>query len=267
MTYLAKPRFHHPTLQKNAVGYTRRDYEGKVSTLCAGCGHDSISAALIQAFWELDIQPHRVAKLSGIGCSSKTPDYFLGNSHGFNTVHGRMPSVLTGAKHANPHQLYQGVSGDGDTATIGLGQFAHAQRRGEPADLLAGVALGRDGRHAHTGDDPLATHSPSPASRWEWPRRPVREVVPAAGVVAEVVAHYGKPLSMIIEEMELEFGTLHYDRRDVSRRRATRIASTLAGVPRHARVAVATRARGLPPPSTARKGACPSRSRARPTRA
>ena len=93
MTYLAKPKLHHPTLPKNKIGYTRRDYEGKVSTLCAGCGHDSISAALIQAFWELEIQPHRVAKLSGIGCSSKTPDYFLGNSHGFNTVHGRMPSV------------------------------------------------------------------------------------------------------------------------------------------------------------------------------
>ena len=130
MTYLAKPRLHHPTLKTNKVGYTRRDYEGKVSTLCAGCGHDSISAALIQAFWELDIQPHRVAKLSGIGCSSKTPDYFLGNSHGFNTVHGRMPSVLTGANLANRELVYIGVSGDGDSASIGLGQFAHVMRRG-----------------------------------------------------------------------------------------------------------------------------------------
>src|SRR6267378_2744544 len=130
MTYLAKPTLHHPTLPKNKVGYTRRDYEGKVSTLCAGCGHDSISAALIQAFWELDIQPHRVAKLSGIGCSSKTPDYFLGNSHGFNTVHGRMPSVLTGANLANRELIYLGVSGDGDSASIGLGQFAHVMRRG-----------------------------------------------------------------------------------------------------------------------------------------
>src|SRR5256885_5936365 len=95
MTYLAKPKLHHPSLPKNKIGYTRRDYEGKVSTLCAGCGHDSISAALIEAFWELPIQPHRVAKLSGIGCSSKTPDYFLGNSHGFNTVHVRNPSLLT----------------------------------------------------------------------------------------------------------------------------------------------------------------------------
>ena len=130
MTYLTKPRLHHPTLQKNKVGYTRRDYEGKISTLCAGCGHDSISAAIIQACWELDIEPHRVAKLSGIGCSSKTPDYFLGASHGFNTVHGRMPSVLTGANLANRDLIYLGVSGDGDSASIGIGQFAHIMRRG-----------------------------------------------------------------------------------------------------------------------------------------
>jgi 2-oxoglutarate ferredoxin oxidoreductase subunit beta len=130
MTYIAKPPLHHPTLQKNGVGYTRRDYEGRVSTLCAGCGHDSISAAIVQACWELDIEPHRVAKLSGIGCSSKTPDYFLGASHGFNTVHGRMPSVLTGANLAHRELLYLGVSGDGDSASIGLGQFANALRRG-----------------------------------------------------------------------------------------------------------------------------------------
>ncbi|MFN7087901.1 MAG: 2-oxoacid:ferredoxin oxidoreductase subunit beta [Burkholderiales bacterium] len=130
MTYLAKPKLHHPALAKNGAGYTRRDYEGAVSTLCAGCGHDSISAAIIQACWELDIQPHRVAKLSGIGCSSKTPTYFLGNSHGFNSVHGRMPSVLTGASLANRELLYLGVSGDGDSASIGLGQFAHCMRRG-----------------------------------------------------------------------------------------------------------------------------------------
>jgi len=130
MTYIAKPRLHHPTLARNKVGFTRRDYEGTVSTLCAGCGHDSISAAIVQACWELDIEPHRVAKLSGIGCSSKTPTYFLGNSHGFNSVHGRMPSVLTGANLANRELLYLGVSGDGDTASIGLGQFAHSVRRG-----------------------------------------------------------------------------------------------------------------------------------------
>ena len=130
MTYLAKPRLHHPELPKNKLGYTHRDYEGTVSTLCAGCGHDSISGAIIQAFFELDVQPHRVAKLSGIGCSSKTPTYFLGNSHGFNSVHGRMPSVLTGANLANRDLIYFGVSGDGDSASIGLGQFAHVIRRG-----------------------------------------------------------------------------------------------------------------------------------------
>ena len=130
MTYITKPQLHHPALAKNSLGYTRRDYEGSVSTLCAGCGHDSISASIIQAVYELELPPHRIAKLSGIGCSSKTPDYFLGNSHGFNTVHGRMPSVLTGANLANKDLIYLGVSGDGDSASIGLGQFAHAIRRG-----------------------------------------------------------------------------------------------------------------------------------------
>jgi 2-oxoglutarate/2-oxoacid ferredoxin oxidoreductase subunit beta len=130
MTYIAKPKLHHPTLQQNALCFTRRDYEGKISTLCAGCGHDSISAAIIQACWELAVEPHRLAKMSGIGCSSKTPDYFLGQSHGFNTVHGRMPSVLTGANLANRDLLYLGVSGDGDSASIGIGQFVHAIRRG-----------------------------------------------------------------------------------------------------------------------------------------
>ena len=132
MTYIAKPSLHHPDLPKNSVGYTRRDYEGKISTLCAGCGHDSISASIIQACWEMNIQPHRVAKLSGIGCSSKTPDYFLGNSHGFNSVHGRMPSVATGAMLANKTMTAIGVSGDGDTGAIGIGQFVHLMRRNLP---------------------------------------------------------------------------------------------------------------------------------------
>jgi 2-oxoglutarate ferredoxin oxidoreductase subunit beta len=130
VTYLVKPKLHHPELPKNKLGFTHRDYEGTVSTLCAGCGHDSISSAIIQAFFELDVPPHRVAKLSGIGCSSKTPTYFLGNSHGFNSVHGRMPSVVTGANLANRDLIYLGVSGDGDSASIGLGQFAHSMRRG-----------------------------------------------------------------------------------------------------------------------------------------
>lgn len=130
MTYIVKPKLRHPALPVNKLGFTHRDYEGTVSTLCAGCGHDSISAAIIQACFELAIEPHRVAKLSGIGCSSKTPTYFLGQSHGFNSVHGRMPSVLTGANMANKDLIYLGVSGDGDSASIGLGQFVHCIRRG-----------------------------------------------------------------------------------------------------------------------------------------
>src|SRR6201993_544600 len=145
MTYVVKPKFHHPELPKNALGYTHRDYEGSISTLCAGCGHDSISASIIEACFELSIAPHRVAKISGIGCSSKTPTYFLGNSHGFNSVHGRMPSVLTGANLANRDLIYLGVSGDGDSASIGFGQFAHSIRRGvtnnDSAIDLVGIAL------------------------------------------------------------------------------------------------------------------------------
>jgi 2-oxoglutarate ferredoxin oxidoreductase subunit beta len=129
MTYIAKPRIHHPSLQKNAIGLTRRDYEGAITTLCAGCGHDSITAAIIQAFWELAIPPHKVAKLSGIGCSSKTPAYFLREAHGFNSVHGRMPALVAGANAANRDVIYIGVSGDGDSLSIGLGQLCHAIRR------------------------------------------------------------------------------------------------------------------------------------------
>lgn len=129
MTFMKKPSVHHPDLPKNALGHTRRDYEGLVSTLCAGCGHDSISAAIIEACFELDLPAHRLAKLSGIGCSSKTPTYFLNRSHGFNSVHGRMPSIATGANLANRDLVYLGVSGDGDTASIGMGQFVHAMRR------------------------------------------------------------------------------------------------------------------------------------------
>jgi len=129
MSYIAKPKVHHPSLKKNAIGLTRRDYEGAITTLCAGCGHDSITAAIIHAFWELDIQPHKVAKLSGIGCSSKTPAYFLRQAHGFNSVHGRMPSVAAGAAAANRELIMIGVSGDGDSLSIGLGQLCHAIRR------------------------------------------------------------------------------------------------------------------------------------------
>jgi 2-oxoglutarate/2-oxoacid ferredoxin oxidoreductase subunit beta len=129
MTYIAKPKVHHPSLKANAIGLTRRDYEGAITTLCAGCGHDSITAAIIQAFWELSIPPHKVAKLSGIGCSSKTPAYFLREAHGFNSVHGRMPAVATGANAANGDLIMIGVSGDGDSLSIGLGQLCHAIRR------------------------------------------------------------------------------------------------------------------------------------------
>lgn len=125
----ARPTFRHPALPKNKVGYTKADYEGAISTLCAGCGHDSITAAIVQACFEIDLEPHRLAKISGIGCSSKTPAYFLRNSHGFNSVHGRMPSVTTGAYLANRNLIYLGISGDGDTASIGMGQFVHAVRR------------------------------------------------------------------------------------------------------------------------------------------
>lgn len=129
MSYIAKPKVHHPSLTKNAIGLTRRDYEGSMTTLCAGCGHDSVTASIIHAFWELDIEPYRVAKLSGIGCSSKTPAYFLREAHGFNTVHGRMPAIATGAAAANRNLVLIGVSGDGDSLSIGLGQLSHALRR------------------------------------------------------------------------------------------------------------------------------------------
>jgi len=129
MTSITKPPVRHPSLPKNALGFTRRDYEGAMSTLCAGCGHDSVTAALIQAFWELDLEPHRVAKMSGIGCSSKTTAYLLRQSHGFNGVHGRMPALATGANAANKGLTYIGISGDGDSLSIGLGQLCHAIRR------------------------------------------------------------------------------------------------------------------------------------------
>jgi 2-oxoglutarate ferredoxin oxidoreductase subunit beta len=129
MTSITKPPVRHPSLPKNALGLTRREYEGAMSTLCAGCGHDSVTAALVQALWELDVPTHRAAKMSGIGCSSKTTAYFLKQSHGFNGVHGRMPSLATGANAANRDLVYIGISGDGDSLSIGLGQLCHAIRR------------------------------------------------------------------------------------------------------------------------------------------
>ena len=129
MSYIARPEVSHPALARNELGLTMRDYVGGMSTLCAGCGHDSITGALIQAAFELSIPPHRMGKLSGIGCSSKTPAYFASTSHGFNSVHGRMPSVSTGAAAVNGRLQYIGISGDGDSLSIGIGQFVHAMRR------------------------------------------------------------------------------------------------------------------------------------------
>ncbi len=116
----------------NRIGLLKSDYDGSKTTLCPGCGHNAITGGIIQAAWEAGLEPHRVAKLSGIGCSSKTPAYFLGHSHGFNAVHGRMPSIATGVGVANRGLTLIGVSGDGDTASIGMGQFVHLVRRNAP---------------------------------------------------------------------------------------------------------------------------------------
>ena len=129
MTSIAKPPVRHPSSRVNGLGLSIRDYEGAMSTLCAGCGHDSVTAALVQAAWELELEPHRVGKMSGIGCSSKTTAYFMKQSHGFNSVHGRMPSVTSGAAAANRSLTYIGISGDGDSLSIGFGQLSHAIRR------------------------------------------------------------------------------------------------------------------------------------------
>jgi 2-oxoglutarate ferredoxin oxidoreductase subunit beta len=120
----------------NRVGLTRADYDGAKTTLCPGCGHNAITAGIIQAAYESSLEPHRVAKLSGIGCSSKTPAYFISRSHGFNAVHGRMPRIATGVRLANRDLLLIGVSGDGDTASIGLGQFCHLVRRNVPVTYI-----------------------------------------------------------------------------------------------------------------------------------
>src|SRR5579862_323541 len=129
MTFIPKPKIAHPSLPRNPLGMTRRDYEGALSTLCAGCGHDSITAAITEACWELSIEPQNLVKLSGIGCSSKTTAYFVGGGHGFNSVHGRMPTIATGANAANRDLILIGISGDGDSLSIGLGHFSHAVRR------------------------------------------------------------------------------------------------------------------------------------------
>src|SRR5947199_2242376 len=121
-----------PAPKINRLGLSVLDYRGGKTTLCAGCGHNAISERIIDALYEMGVQPERVAKLSGIGCSSKSPAYFLSRAHSFNSVHGRMPSVATGAVLANRGLMALGVSGDGDTASIGIGQFVHLMRRNLP---------------------------------------------------------------------------------------------------------------------------------------
>ncbi|MBV9216549.1 MAG: 2-oxoacid:ferredoxin oxidoreductase subunit beta [Acidobacteria bacterium] len=163
MTFI-RSTFRHPALPKNDLGYTVDYYEGSLSTLCAGCGHDSINAAIVEACWEMNIEPHKVAKLSGIGCSSKSPAYFLSNSHGFNSVHGRMPSVATGANLANRDLIYFGVSGDGDSASIGMGQFVHVVRRNLNMVYLVmnngcyGLTKGQDSATADAGSKNKSGH-------------------------------------------------------------------------------------------------------------
>jgi 2-oxoglutarate ferredoxin oxidoreductase subunit beta len=121
-----------PAQGTNLIGLTKNDYKGRPSTLCKGCGHDSISARIISVAYDLSIRPTQLIKLSGIGCSSKTPAYFLNQSHGFNGLHGRMPSMATGALLANHALQAVGISGDGDTGSIGLGQYIHMVRRNVP---------------------------------------------------------------------------------------------------------------------------------------
>ena len=175
-------------MPRNDLGLTARDYEGTVSTLCAGCGHDSVTAAIIQAVFALNIKPHMLAKMSGIGCSSKTPAYFVSQSHGFNSVHGRMPSVTTGANAANRALTYIGVSGDGDSLSIGAGQFVHAIRRNLNMCYIIenngvyGLTKGQFSASADIGSKakkarPICrSRSTRLASRWPWARRMSPEV-------------------------------------------------------------------------------------------
>jgi 2-oxoglutarate ferredoxin oxidoreductase subunit beta len=186
MTSIPKPPVRHPGLQQNALGLTRRDYEGAMSTLCAGCGHDSVTAALVQAFWELAIPPHRAAKLSGIGCSSKTTAYLMRQAHGFNAVHGRMPAIATGASAANRGLIYLGISGDGDSLSIGLGQLCHAIRRN--VDML--YVLENNGVYGLTKGQFSASADVGSKSKRGEPnaQRPIDPVLQALALGASFVA-------------------------------------------------------------------------------
>jgi len=146
-------------LRPNAVGLTKSDYGGRPSTLCKGCGHNAVANQIVQVAFELGLRPHEIVKLSGIGCSSKSPAYFLGSSHGFNALHGRMPSIATGALTANHHMRGLGVSGDGDSGSIGLGQFKHLMRRNLRMVYLVennGVYGLTKGQFSPTAEDGLA---------------------------------------------------------------------------------------------------------------
>ena len=145
-----------PAQPTNLIGLTKNDYKGRPSTLCKGCGHDSISARIMTVAYDLSLKPSQVIKLSGIGCSSKTPAYFLSQSHGFNGLHGRMPSMATGATLANRTLLAIGISGDGDTGSIGLGQFKHMVRRNVPVVYIVennGVYGLTKGQFSATADE------------------------------------------------------------------------------------------------------------------
>ena len=150
------------TTGQNKIGLTKTEYAGSKSTLCTGCGHDSISANLMTAFYQQNIHPHEVMKLSGIGCSSKTPAYWLSQSFGFNSIHGRMAPVATGAKIVRPHMLALGISGDGDTASIGLGGFMHLIRRNLPMVYIVannGVYGLTKGQFSATADEEMLQKS------------------------------------------------------------------------------------------------------------
>src|SRR5678809_1751084 len=143
-------------LKVNRIGREPQIYKGGKTTLCAGCGHNAISERIIDAFYEMGVDPSQVVKLSGIGCSSKTPAYFLGSSHGFNAVHGRMPSIATGVHAANKDLVLIGVSGDGDTASIGMGQLVHLVRRNVPVVYIVennGVYGLTKGQFSATADE------------------------------------------------------------------------------------------------------------------
>jgi 2-oxoglutarate ferredoxin oxidoreductase subunit beta len=186
MASMKKPRVLHPSLQPNALGLVVRDYEGSMSTLCAGCGHDSVTAAIVRAFYELSIAPHMIAKLSGIGCSSKTPTYFVSGAHGFNSAHGRMPAIATGANAANRALTYIGISGDGDSLSIGLGQLCHAIRR----NLNMLYVIENNGVYGLTkGQFSASTDVGSKSKRGEPnQQRPIDPVMLALGLGASFVA-------------------------------------------------------------------------------